>query len=147
MCSRTAYTQGKMLRKTGNSRSPSTYPNLICRSAKQGAALLQLRLRVRDLVDQEAHATLRDDVRGAVAALDQHHGLCWGARSMEADQGDDVHHGVGEPADNRDPAGLPDHGLDAGVGLLRGGLLQSEEQLLDDEGEEDEGSEPVVPPC
>merc|ERR1712182_165505 len=41
---------------------------------QKGSLRLVLRLGSRDAVDDKAHATLGDDVRSPVAALDSHHG-------------------------------------------------------------------------
>merc|ERR1719158_2602456 len=119
---------------------------MIHHSAEQRTVLLHLRLRVRDLVDQEADTALRDDIRGAVATLDQHHGLrTWGLGSMEPKKWDDVDDRVGEPADHGVPACRPNEVLNVGVLLLRGGLLQAVNELLHDVAEAAHGRAPEIP--
>merc|ERR1711988_905778 len=95
---------------------------LIHHSGEQ-ATLLELRLGVGDLVDQEPDTALRDDIREAVAALDVQHGLrprC--PLAVEAHKRDDVHDRVGQPADHGPPPGLPEKLPDASVRLLLAGL-------------------------
>merc|ERR1711978_111536 len=102
---------------------------------------LLLRLRVRNLVDEQAHATLRDDVRSTVAHLDADHSL----RGRDAQHGEEVHYGVGAPADHSHQLGRLDLVLHNPVGLLLSGLAQADQQLLDDVKEEGHGDEPADP--
>merc|ERR1719335_488017 len=119
---------------------------LIHHSGEQ-ATLLELRLGVGDLVDQEPHTALRDDIREAVAALDVQHGLCpWRALAVEPHEWDDIDDRVRQPADHGPPPGLPDEVPDASVRLLLAGLLEPEDQLLNNVAERDHGTGPVVPP-
>merc|ERR1719297_238106 len=94
-------------------------------SCKQGVLA---RLGIADLVDHEAHATLGDDVRHAVADLDCHHRL--GCR--DAQHQEQIDHRVGAPTDHSCPLGYQDLSLDNRVGLAVRGLTEAHQKLVDD---------------
>merc|ERR1711893_223760 len=93
---------------------------------------LLLRLGIGNLVDEQAHATLRDDVRGTVADLDADHGL----GSRDAQHREEVHDRICAPADHSHQLSCLDLVLHNTIGLTLSGLAQAHQQLLDDVQEE-----------
>merc|ERR1712066_697713 len=96
-----------------------------CFMFSSGSSLhLVVGLQESDLVDEEANAALGDDVRNAVADLDGHNRL----GTANAEHGEQVHNGVGAPADHGDELAELDHALHLWVILTRGCISQAHQQ-------------------
>ena len=101
--------------------------------SKEGLVGKGLGFGAGDAEDEHANATLGNDVRHAVAHLDPNDGVCSGG----AQHGDDVHDGVGAPADDGHELGGADLLANVVVGLLVGGLGQSDDESVHDVDERD----------
>merc|ERR1712100_161174 len=110
------------------------------RTATRSGQLL-LRLRVRDLVDQDPHTTLRDDVGHGVTELNGDHRR--GATDVQ--HGEQIDHWVCAPTDHSPDLRGRNLRLDGRVLLLVGGIAETDEELLNDVQEEAHGEEPAPP--
>merc|ERR1712028_183905 len=98
-------------------------------------------LRVGDLIDDNSHAALRDDVGTAVADLNADNRMC----SIDAHHGEQVHHRICAPTDHCPHLCSSDLSGDNWVSLVVGGLCKSIEELIHNVQEEDHGDEPASP--
>merc|ERR1719375_1630248 len=99
------------------------------------------RLGVRDLVDDEAHSTLGDDVGDAVADLD----VDDGAASTKANHWEQVDNWVCAPANDGPHLGLLNLGLDDWVLFLGCSSGKADQELVHDVEEEAHGKGPAKP--
>merc|ERR1712031_69269 len=93
---------------------------------QQGAFLGCRGLGSCDAVDDEANATLGNDVRDAISDLDCHHCV----RAMEANHWEDVHNWVGQPADDCPVLGALDQCLSACICLCVGGSAHAHQEFV-----------------
>merc|ERR1712076_6958 len=130
---RTAQGEAQKNKALGTRRVPRLTP-----SSQQG---LLLRLRVRDLVDQDPNTALRDDVGHGVTELNGDHRL--GATDVH--HGEQIDHWVCAPTDHSPDLRSRNVRPDARVLLLIGGIFETDEELLNDVQEEGHGEEPARP--
>merc|ERR1712064_150111 len=140
---------------------------LCCRSETKSASKLQLRLEhappkaeegaspegsgegshplvglcIRDLVDDQSHTTLGDDVGNAVTDLNGDNRLC----SVNAKHGEQVHNRICTPTDHGHHLGNFDLVLDDYVGLTVRCSRKTDEELKDNVQEETHRQKPTDP--
>merc|ERR1712151_1317992 len=93
-----------------------------------------LRLRLCNVVDEEADTTLRDHIRRTIAELDADDS----PRTTEAQEREEVDNRISAPRDDGRQTDLVQHAGNIWIRLLGNGTLQANKQLVDDEEEHGE---------